>query len=283
MKLSSILYLACCVSVVISVAEGLLPGFRGSSPPRTALAPTHAPVLDFQNVPIRGITDYIGNTTLSLSDVADLMPQTTSFGYIPPRTGEALATKFALWRQYPWKKFKGKVVLKAKLGGDLALEAPPQGGFLSGLSRQPDLQSLSSLEQTRQLLQFGAYDPRVAAVFIELGGLACGYAKLAEVQRDMRFFRQSGKPIYVYMSTGSEKEVFLALEANELYIPPDGGLDLRGFSAAASFFRGVFEKIGLEPQVQRIGKYKVRSLSFASSLSIYIFTSFKSDFTLHFS
>jgi signal peptide peptidase SppA len=33
-------------------------------------------------------------------------------------------------------------------------------------------------------------------------------------------------------------------------------LDLRGFSGAATFVRGVFDKIGIEPQVQRIGKYK---------------------------
>ena len=35
-----------------------------------------------------------------------------------------------------------------------------------------------------------------------------------------------------------------------------GGLDLRGFSGAATFVRGVFDKLGIEPQVQRIGKYK---------------------------
>jgi hypothetical protein len=40
------------------------------------------------------------------------------------------------------------------------------------------------------------------------------------------------------------------------YMPPDGSLDIRGFSSSATFLRGVFDKIGVEPQVQRIGKYK---------------------------
>ena len=39
------------------------------------------------------------------------------------------------------------------------------------------------------------------------------------------------------------------LGCDEFYIPPDGGLDLRGFSAAATFVRGIFDKIGIEPQV----------------------------------
>ena len=34
-----------------------------------------------------------------------------------------------------------------------------------------------------------------------------------------------------------------AIGCDEFYIPPDGGLDLRGFSAAATFVRGVFDKV----------------------------------------
>jgi hypothetical protein len=72
----------------------------------------------------------------------------------------------------------------------------------------------------------------------------------------MNYFRQSGKKIIAYTSAGAEKELYLSLECDEFYIPPDGGLDLRGFSGSATFLRGVFDKIGIEPQVQRIGKYK---------------------------
>ena len=35
-------------------------------------------------------------------------------------------------------------------------------------------------------------------------------------------------------------------------MPPDGGIDLRGFVGQATFLRGVFDKIGIEPQVQRL-------------------------------
>ena len=50
----------------------------------------------------------------------------------------------------------------------------------------------------------------------------------------MQYFRQSGKEIIGYCSSGAEKELFLGLGCDEFYIPPDGGLDLRGFSGAAS-------------------------------------------------
>jgi hypothetical protein len=72
----------------------------------------------------------------------------------------------------------------------------------------------------------------------------------------MKYFRDSGKKIIGYCAAGAEKEYFLSLGCDEFFVPPDGGLDLRGFSGSATFVRGVFDKIGLEPQVQRIGKYK---------------------------
>ena len=75
-------------------------------------------------------------------------------------------------------------------------------------------------------------------------------------QRYIEFFRQSGKKVYAYSTTLSEKEVFITSACDATFIPPDGSVDLRGFVASATFVRGVFDKLGIEPQVQRIGKYK---------------------------
>lgn len=42
----------------------------------------------------------------------------------------------------------------------------------------------------------------------------------------------------------------------QIYMPPGGSLRLQGFVSSASFLRGVLDKVGLEPVVVRIGKYK---------------------------
>merc|ERR1711871_1519834 len=75
-------------------------------------------------------------------------------------------------------------------------------------------------------------------------------------RRSIKYFKESGKEVIAYAAAGAEKEVFVALECDSFFVPPDGGLDLRGFSGAATFVRGIFDKLGIEPQVQRIGKYK---------------------------
>ena len=202
--------------------------------------------------PQRGIIPYIGNTV----PLEEGVPRwkTDELCYKKASSNELFWTKWNLFRQYPWKKIGPKrVVLKAKIGGSLPIESTP-AGFSFG--SRPEFEPVESLSELQTLFTYASHDPRIESVFLDIGGLQCGYAKLQEVRRIMSYFRQSGKRIVGYCDGGAEKELYLALGCDEFYIPPDGGLDLRGFSAAATFVRGIFDKIGIEPQVQRIGKYK---------------------------
>lgn len=203
----------------------------------------------------RGIVEYTGNTDLERECGVPRWATDAGPNFLNSTDGQKLKTRFNLWRQLPWKKIKGKVVLNVKLGGSLSLER----SFYQGLSllRAPsDPISISSLADFQTLMSYASHDPRVLAVLLQVEGLQCGYAKLQEAKRSIHYFQQSGKRVIAYAQVGAEKETYLALACDEFYIPPEGGLDLRGFSAAATFVRGVFDKIGIEPQVQRIGKYK---------------------------
>jgi ClpP class serine protease len=162
-------------------------------------------------------------------------------------------TRVLLWFQPPWRKFPSRTILKVKLGGSLTIE-PSSPSFSFG--RSLNYESIDSLYDLSMLLMLGAYDPRVKALLIDLRPLNCGYAKLKEARRMLDLFRSSGKQIIGYAEVASEKEVYLAMGFTAFYVPPEGTVDLRGFSASATFLRGAFEKIGIEPQVQRIGKYK---------------------------
>lgn len=204
-------------------------------------------------LPTNGIIPYIGDT--KPKDAGIPRWSTPDLTYQAPTSQQAFWTRWNLFRQYFWKKIGPKrVILKAKVFGSLPLESTPPG--FAGFGAKPDFEPVDSLADFQTLLMFGAHDPRVEAVLLDIGGISAGYAKLQEARRYMSYFRQSGKRIIGYCSGGAEKELYLALGCDDFYIPPDGGLDLRGFSASATFVRGVFAKLGIEPQVQRIGKYK---------------------------
>ncbi len=72
--------------------------------------------------------------------------------------------------------------------------------------------------------------------------------------RYLEYFRQSGKFTVCYMKQASEKEYYLASAFEEIYCPSSASISLRGFAVTGTFLRGVLEKVGVEPQVKRIGK-----------------------------
>ena len=138
-------------------------------------------------------------------------------------------------------------MLAVKLGGSLSLESSLVGGSpLANLGGPPpDVLVINSLSDFQNLLSYASHDPRVSSLFIQIEGFQCGYAKLEEVKRSIKYFQESGKEVVAYAAAGAEKELFVALECDSFFVPPDGGLDLRGFSGAATFVRGVFDKLGI--------------------------------------
>ncbi|RYH31791.1 S49 family peptidase [archaeon] len=70
------------------------------------------------------------------------------------------------------------------------------------------------------------------------------------------YFQKSGKKVMGYSDACSEKEFFIARALDDFHMSPEGSMDLRGIMASTWFCRGVLDKVGIEPQVQRLGKYK---------------------------
>ncbi|KAL6747559.1 peptidase family S49-domain-containing protein [Haematococcus lacustris] len=161
-----------------------------------------------------------------------------------PSAGEKFWTSFKLAFALPWRRFKDKSVLAIKIEGDI----PDQS--------KSWVEQGSSVPQLCEGLRKAALDPRVSGLAIEVGPLGVGYAKLQEIRRYISYFKASGKFSVAYMKQAGEKEYYLASACKEVYAPPTASISLRGFVVGGTFLRGVFDKVGVEPQVQRIGAYK---------------------------
>lgn len=143
-------------------------------------------------------------------------------------------------------------VMTARIGGSCP-EVEPRGGLLSlGGGGGPGFPALSTVTEA---LRIGAHDPRLSHLYLRIDALSCGWAKVIEMRRHLEYWREAGKDITVFMESGGPKEFFLAM-GYETYVAPEGDLSLRGFTLSGAFLGGVLEKIGVEPQVERFGKYK---------------------------
>lgn len=116
-------------------------------------------------VPSSGIIDYIGRTVPTDSTLPRW--STDEMVFKPQTDKELFQTKLGLFRQYPWKRIRGKVILKAKISGSLPLESSSGGGF--GFGGSPDLEPVDSLSDLQNLFSYASKDPRVQAVVLEIG------------------------------------------------------------------------------------------------------------------
>ncbi|KGN63762.2 hypothetical protein Csa_013861 [Cucumis sativus] len=169
-------------------------------------------------------------------------------------SGEFEFQKFGPWRSFlvklkmlvafPWERVRKGSVLTMKLRGQISDQLKSR--FSSGLS----------LPQICENFVKAAYDPRISGIYLQIEALNCGWGKVEEIRRHILDFKKSGKFVVAYIPTCQEKEYYLACACEEIYAPPSAYVSLFGLTVQASFLRGIFDKVGIEPQVERIGKYK---------------------------
>ncbi|XP_022769675.1 serine protease SPPA, chloroplastic-like isoform X1 [Durio zibethinus] len=157
---------------------------------------------------------------------------------------KSFVVKFKMLIAFPWERVRKGSVLTMKLRGQISDQLKSR--FSLGLS----------LPQICENFVKAAYDPRISGIYLHIEPLNCGWGKVEEIRRHILNFKKSGKFIIAYIPACEEKEFYLACTCEEIYAPPSAYFSLYGLTVQASFLGGVFEKIGIEPQVQRIGKYK---------------------------
>lgn len=142
-------------------------------------------------------------------------------------------------------------VLVLKVSGELPDYAPedPMARVFGIIQSQSFSDLLTQLRKAK-------VDNRIGAVLLDIDFPGIGWGRAEELREAIKDFRASGKPIYAYMEVGSNKEYYIAAAAEKIFLPPAGDLYLTGFAANVMFYRGSLDKLGIEPQFIKIGKYK---------------------------
>ncbi|KAK7265072.1 hypothetical protein RJT34_32688 [Clitoria ternatea] len=166
------------------------------------------------------------------------------FDFEPIAGWKQYLVKLRLLMAFPWERLRYGTVLSIKLRGQISDQLKSR--FSPG----------SSLPQICDNFVKAAYDPRVSGIYLHIDILNCGWAKVEEIRRHILNFRKSGKFIVAYVPSCREKEYYIACACDEIYAPPSAYFSLYGLTVQAPFLRGVLENLGIEPEVERIGKYK---------------------------
>lgn len=99
-------------------------------------------------------------------------------------------------------------------------------------------------------------DNKIKGIYIDIPSFQGGLATVEEIRNALLAFKKSGKFIYAYGDFYSQGSYYLASTADKIYLNPEGQVALNGIASESMFFKGTLEKLEIEPQVIRHGKFK---------------------------
>jgi protease IV len=100
-------------------------------------------------------------------------------------------------------------------------------------------------------------DKKIKGILVENGLLAPGWATSDEIRNALIKFRQSGKFVIAWSDYILNQEgYFLSTAANRIYLNPGTMIEFKGLSGEVMFYKKALDKIGIEVQVIRHGKFK---------------------------
>ena len=148
-----------------------------------------------------------------------------------------------------------------------ALVVAPAGALVEQLEGDPVTRALAEARgvQTQQTLvhdvveslDIAAGDDRIKAVVLELDGLAGGgLAKLQSIGAAIDRVREAGKTVIAFGDNFSQEQYYLAAHADEVYMHELGVLFITGYEYYRTFLRDAIDKLKVDVNVFRVGKYK---------------------------
>ena len=100
------------------------------------------------------------------------------------------------------------------------------------------------------------FDKKISGIYLNLSGIKSGMSSVEEIRNKLLDFKTTGKFIYSYSEVYSQLSYYLSSVSDSVFLNPKGIVEFNGFSAGVVFYKDLLEKIGLEIQVIRHGKFK---------------------------
>jgi protease-4 len=114
------------------------------------------------------------------------------------------------------------------------------------------------LVQIRDAIAAAAEDDNIKGIYLEpdMYAATAGYPTLEEIRAALVDFKKSKKFIIAYGEFYTEKSLYLASVADKIYLNPEGVVEWNGLNASVTFLKGTLDKLGIKPEVFKVGDYK---------------------------
>ena len=120
----------------------------------------------------------------------------------------------------------------------------------------PVAPEILGLIQVKEAILKAKTDDNIKGIYLDAPIVMTGIATVEELRDALLDFKSTGKFVVSYGEFYTEGAYYLASVADKIYLHPEGSLEINGLSANLAFFKGMLDKLEIEPQVFRVGDFK---------------------------
>ena len=113
-----------------------------------------------------------------------------------------------------------------------------------------------SLSEALGRLDKAAKDDAVTGVVLKIDGPQIGRGKLNEFRQAINRVRAKGKKVVAYLDSAGSGDYLVAAGCDEVVMPESGVLMLLGVRSEVSFYKNLFDFLGVKAEMLRVGEYK---------------------------
>jgi protease-4 len=101
-------------------------------------------------------------------------------------------------------------------------------------------------------------DDRIDRIVLKTDGFAvAGFAAMRDLAAALRDFRAAGKEIVAFGAGMDQKQYYVAAQADEVYLDPQGLVLIEGLGRYRMYYReGLQDKLGVDVHLFKVGEYK---------------------------
>ena len=157
----------------------------------------------------------------------------------------------------PTTKLEENTIYRIDLKGTLVEQAGEENPF-DALFAEMYGQSTTTVGLSDLLsnIALAKDNDKILGIYLKGGMLSAGPASAKAIRDALLDFKQSGKFVIAYADSYSQTNYYIASVADKMFFNPVGSLAWDGLTAQKEYYTRLFEKIGIEMQILKVGTFK---------------------------
>ena len=154
---------------------------------------------------------------------------------------------------------ENNTIYRLKMDGVLVEQGQEEDPFSSFYGELPGMGGTTStvgLDQILSNIRLAKNDDRILGIWLDGAGMSMGPASAKAIRDALLDFKQSGKWIIASAKQYGQTNYYVASVADRICLDPTGSVSWNGLAAQKMYYTRLFEKIGMEMQIIKVGTFK---------------------------